>query len=43
MNHDALEQGMFWAGALMALMPLILAAVVLGVLWHQKKRRPKRQ
>ena len=41
MNHDALEAGMFWAGALMALTPLVFAAVVLGVWWFQRKRAKK--
>jgi hypothetical protein len=40
-NHDALETGMFWAGALMALAPLIFAAIVLGVWWHQRKKEKK--
>lgn len=42
MNHDALEAGMFWAGALMALAPLVFFAVVLGVWWHQRKKERKR-
>lgn len=41
MNHDGLETGMFWAGALMALAPLIFAAIVLGVWWHQRKKEKK--
>jgi hypothetical protein len=35
MNHDALEAGMFWAGALMALTPLVFAGVVIGVWWFR--------
>jgi hypothetical protein len=42
MNHDALEAGMFWAGALMALAPLVFFAVVIGVWWVQRKRQGKR-
>jgi hypothetical protein len=38
MNHDALEAGMFWAGALMALTPLVFAAVVIGVWWFQRRK-----
>ena len=38
MNHDALEAGMFWAGALMALTPLVFAAIVLGVWWYQRRK-----
>jgi hypothetical protein len=41
MNHDALEAGMFWAGALMALTPLVFAAVVIGVWWFQRRRARK--
>jgi hypothetical protein len=41
MNHDALEAGMFWAGALMALAPLVFAGVVIGVWWLQRKRDKK--
>jgi hypothetical protein len=41
MNHDALETGMFLAGALMALAPIVFAAVVLGVWWHQRKKEKK--
>lgn len=42
MNHDALETGMFWAGLLMALAPIVFAGAVLGVWWVQRKkgRRP---
>lgn len=43
MNHDALEAGMFWAGALMALTPLVFAAVVIGVWWVQRKKQGKRE
>jgi prepilin signal peptidase PulO-like enzyme (type II secretory pathway) len=41
-NHDALEQGMFWAGALMAFVPIIFAGVVLSVWWYQRKKAAKR-
>jgi hypothetical protein len=43
MNHDALEAGMFWAGALMALTPLVFAAVVIGVWWFQRKKQRKHE
>ena len=42
MNHDALEAGMFWAGALMALAPVVFGAVVIGVWWVQKKKKAER-
>ena len=38
MNHDALEAGMFWAGLLMALAPVVFGVVVIGVWWVQKKK-----
>ena len=41
MNHDALEAGMFWAGALMALTPIVFAAVVIGVWWFQRRKAKK--
>jgi hypothetical protein len=41
MNHDALEAGMFWAGALMALTPLVFAGVVIGVWWFQRRKERK--
>jgi hypothetical protein len=41
MNHDALEAGMFWAGALMALTPLVFAGVVIGVWWFQRKKEKR--
>ncbi len=41
MNHDALEAGMFWAGALMALTPIVFAGVVLGVWWFQRRKERK--
>ena len=41
MNHDALEAGMFWAGALMALTPLVFAGVVIGVWWFQRRKAKK--
>ena len=39
MTHDdALSLSMFWAGALMVFTPLIIAAVVVGVVWRQRVR-----
>ena len=37
-HHDALDAAMFWTGALLALAPLLFAAVVIGVWWWQKRR-----
>ena len=42
MSHDGLEQGMFWAGALMALAPIFFAGIVLGVWWHQRRKTSAR-
>jgi hypothetical protein len=41
MNHDALEAGMFWAGALMALTPLVFAGIVIGVWWLQRRKHKR--
>jgi hypothetical protein len=37
MDHTPLDQGMFWAGAFMALTPIIVSAIVLTVWWKKKK------
>ena len=37
-HHDALDAAMFWTGALLALAPLLFAAVVIGVWWWQRRR-----
>lgn len=42
MNHDALETGMFWAGLLMALAPIVFAGVVIGVWLVQRKKQKNR-
>jgi hypothetical protein len=42
MSHDGLEQGMFWAGALMAIAPVLFAGIVLGVWWHQRRITSRR-
>jgi hypothetical protein len=41
MNHDALEQGMFWAGLLMALAPIVFAGTVIAVWWHGRRKGRK--
>jgi hypothetical protein len=38
MNDDALSLSMFWAGALMVFTPIILAVLVIGIWWYQRKR-----
>lgn len=37
MNHDAVEQSMFWVGAMFVFTPVIFAGIVLGVWWYQRK------
>ena len=34
-----MSTSMFWAGALMAFMPILFAGILLGVWWYQKKKR----
>jgi hypothetical protein len=41
MNHDALETGMFWAGLLMALAPIVFAGAVIGVWWYGRRKGRK--
>ena len=38
MDHTPLDQGMFLAGAFMAVTPMIISAIVLYVWWKNKKR-----
>jgi hypothetical protein len=40
MSHDAMqamEQGMFWVGAMFVFMPILFASIVIGVWWYQRK------
>ena len=37
MDHTALDQSMFWVGALFVFTPIIFAGIVLGVWWYGKK------
>ena len=42
MSHGRLMKTMFWTGALLALMPVALGLIVVGVVVHQRRaRRPK--
>ena len=37
-GHDPLEAAMFWVGALLAFLPvMVLTGVLLYVRWHKKK------
>jgi hypothetical protein len=38
MDHTPLEQGMFWAGALMASVPILGTAIVLTIFWKKKQQ-----
>lgn len=39
MSHGRLERTMFWTGAMIALMPVVLGLIVLGVVLHNRRRR----
>ncbi len=41
LHDDALSLTMFWAGALMVFTPLIVAAVVVGVVWRQRVKEAR--
>lgn len=39
LQHDSLDQTMFWTGAMFAFTPMILAGIVLAVWWRARKRQ----
>lgn len=39
LQHDSLDQTMFWTGAMFALTPVILAGIVLAVWWRSRRRQ----
>jgi hypothetical protein len=39
MSHGPLAKTMFWTGALIALMPVALGLIVLGVVLHSRRQR----
>lgn len=41
MDHTALDQSMFWVGALFVFTPIIFAGIVLAVWWHGKKKQER--
>ena len=41
MDHTALDQSMFWVGALFVFAPIIFAGIVLGVWWRWKKQQDR--
>ncbi|HXY18650.1 MAG TPA: hypothetical protein VEH83_01495 [Gemmatimonadales bacterium] len=42
MSHGRLMKTMFWTGALLALMPVALGLIVVGVVLHQRRERRRR-
>jgi H+/gluconate symporter-like permease len=39
LQHDTLDQTMFWTGAMFAFTPVIFAGIVLAVWWRGRKRQ----
>ena len=39
MSHGPLARTMFWTGALLALTPMALGLIVLGVVLHNRRQR----
>ena len=42
-HDDAMALSMFWAGLMMVFTPLISAAVVVGVVWRQRRKEAQQQ
>jgi hypothetical protein len=42
-SHDALDRGMFWAGALMALAPVIFISILVGIWWWRRRQETRRR
>ena len=41
MNHNAaMMDAMLWVGALFVFTPILLATLVIGVIWLQRRRKP---
>ncbi|MDQ3698775.1 MAG: hypothetical protein M3373_12260 [Gemmatimonadota bacterium] len=38
MTHDALDRGMFWAGLLMALAPIVFGGILLALWWWRRRK-----
>jgi heme/copper-type cytochrome/quinol oxidase subunit 2 len=38
-GHDQLDSTMFWTGALIALTPVVIGLVVLGVVFYHRRKR----
>lgn len=43
MSHGPLAKTMFWTGALLALTPMALGLIVLGVVLHARRQRRQAQ
>lgn len=41
MNHEVLHNMMFWVGGMFALMPIVVAASVIGTTIYLRKKRAK--
>jgi hypothetical protein len=39
MNHDAMGDAMLWVGALFVFTPIVLAGIVIGAIWLQRRGR----
>jgi len=40
LQHDSLDQTMFWTGAMFAFTPVIIGGIVLAVWWRGRRRAP---
>ena len=43
MSHGPLAKTMFWTGALLALMPVALGLIVVGIVVHNRRQRRRRR
>jgi len=43
MSHGPLAKTMFWTGALLALTPITIGLIVLGVVLHARRQRRRQQ
>ena len=43
MAHGPLMKTMFWTGALLALTPVVLGLIVLGVVLHMRRQRRREE
>jgi len=43
MSHGPLAKTMFWTGALLALMPVALGLIVVGIVVHNRRQRRRQR